>query len=74
LKAKGHPWELAKCFDTACPVSDFIPLSAIPDPHNVELICRVNGELRQKDSTSKMLTKIPDLIRFIFFNLYKKVF
>ena len=26
LKAKGHPWELAKCFDTSCPISDLIRL------------------------------------------------
>ena len=64
LKAKGHPWELAKCFDTACPISDFIPVSDIPDPHNIELVCRVNGQVRQQDSTSKMLARIPDLIRY----------
>ncbi len=38
LKSKGHPWELAKCFDTACPVSGFLPVSSIPDPHDVELV------------------------------------
>merc|ERR1712223_1609701 len=65
LKAKGHPWELAKCFDTSCPVSDFISKDVISDPHNVELVCKVNGELRQNDNTSKMITRIPDLISYI---------
>jgi len=65
LKAKGHPWELAKCFDTSCPVSDFISKDVISDPHNVDLVCKVNGELRQNDNTSKMITRIPDLISYI---------
>ena len=46
IKKNGHPWELAKCFDTSCPVSDFIGKDVIADPHNVDLICKVNGELR----------------------------
>ena len=65
LKAKGHPWELAKCFDTSLPISDFISKDIITDPHDVELVCKVNGELRQKDSTSKMICPIPNLISYI---------
>ena len=30
LKKKGQPWELAKAFDTSCPVSKFIEKSRIP--------------------------------------------
>ena len=30
-KAKGHPWAMAKCFDTACPVGEFIPKARLPD-------------------------------------------
>lgn len=65
LKKKGHPWELAKCFDTSLPVSEFIPLESIPDPHAIELICKVNGEVRQQDSTSKMITRIPEMLSYI---------
>jgi len=71
LKKKGHPWELCKAFDTSLPVSDFIPKETIPDPHQVELICRVNGEIRQQDNTSKMLTRIPEMLSYAskFFTL-----
>lgn len=73
LKKKGHPWEMAKCFDTSLPVGEFIPLEAIPDPHDVELICEVNGQLRQKDSTSKMIHRVPDLVSYIsnYFTLHE---
>ena len=57
-KAKGHPWAMAKCFDTACPVGEFIPKVALKDPHDVSLVCRVNGELRQDGNTSDMVRLI----------------
>lgn len=45
-RSKGLPWSLGKGFDTACPVSRFIPKEHIPDPDNVRLWCSVNGEVR----------------------------
>jgi len=64
-KKKGYPWDIAKGFDTSCPVSKFIPKESVPDPHNVELWCKVNGVLRQKGNTSDMIFKIPYLISYI---------
>jgi acylpyruvate hydrolase len=58
-KKKGLPWTIAKGFDTFLPVSQVIPKSAIPDPHNVRLILTVNGEARQDDSTELMIFRIP---------------
>ena len=56
---------MAKCFDTSLPVSQFIPRERIPDPHQIELICRVNGEIRQQDCTAKMITRIPEMLSYI---------
>lgn len=56
---------MAKGFDTSCPVSKFIPKSAVQDPHNLELWLKVNGEMRQKANTSQMIFKIPYLISYI---------
>ncbi|ODM87927.1 hypothetical protein Ocin01_18754, partial [Orchesella cincta] len=39
-KKKGNPWDLAKGFDTSCPVGKFIPKDAVSDPHNLELWCK----------------------------------
>ncbi|KAB7504503.1 Acylpyruvase FAHD1, mitochondrial [Armadillidium nasatum] len=64
-KAKGNPWAMAKCFDTALPVSRFIALNEIPDPGNVELWCKVNGEERQRGTTSDMIFSISHLISYI---------
>jgi len=64
FKAVGNPWYLAKSFDTSCPIGDFIDCSAIKDPHNVEIYCKVNGVIRQKSKTDCFLFDIPTLLEF----------
>lgn len=64
-KKKGHPWTLAKGFDTSCPISSFIPKERIADPHNIELWCSVNGIMKQKGCTKDMIFKLPSLISYI---------
>ena len=64
-KSKGHPWTMAKMFDTSLPVSDFIPCGRLPDPHNVHLWCKVNEELRQDGNTKDMIFNVPTLLSFI---------
>jgi len=61
-KKKGLPWSISKGFDTFLPVSQIIPKSAIPDPHNVEVYLTVNNEIRQNDSTNLMLFQIPRML------------
>ncbi|KAL3424008.1 hydrolase C21C3.09c [Phlyctema vagabunda] len=61
-KRKGLPWSIAKGFDTFLPVSNIIPKSAIPDPHNAKVWLTVNGERRQDDSTELMLFRIPRIL------------
>ncbi len=62
LKAKGLPWEIAKGFDTACPLSAFVPASAVADPHNLRLRLSVNGEPRQDGCSSAMINRVPQII------------
>ena len=61
-KKKGIPWTAAKGFDTFLPISNYIPKSKIPDPHDVEVWLTVNGEERQRDSTGLMLFRIPRIL------------
>jgi 2-keto-4-pentenoate hydratase/2-oxohepta-3-ene-1,7-dioic acid hydratase in catechol pathway len=58
-KKKGLPWSIAKGFDTFLPISEEIPKSRIPDPHNAFLRLSVGSQLRQADSTGLMLYRIP---------------
>ena len=64
-KAAGMPWTQAKCYDTFTPLSAVLDVSAVPDPHNLELYLFVDGVQRQRGSTADMLHKIPELIAAI---------
>lgn len=65
LKAKGLPWEIAKGFDSSCPLSDFVPADHVPDPHHLKLKLSVNGETRQDGCSSDMIHRIPQIIAHI---------
>jgi 5-carboxymethyl-2-hydroxymuconate isomerase len=62
LKKKGLPWEIAKGFDTACPLSAFVEASSVADPQSLRIRLAVNGEMRQDGDTSMMIHRIPDII------------
>ena len=62
LKNKGLPWDLAKGFDTACPLSSFTPASTVADPNNLELRLTVNGELRQQGTTAQMMRPVENVV------------
>lgn len=64
-KKKGNPWTMAKCFDTALPISRFIPKEELKDPSNARIWCKVNGESHQDGNTSDMVFPVPTLIAYI---------
>lgn len=64
-KSAGLPWTVAKGQDTFTPISSILPKSMVPDPDNLELWLKVDGEIRQKGSTKDMIFKIPFLISHI---------
>lgn len=61
-KKKGLPWEIAKGFDTSCPLSAFVEASNVVDPQNLRIRLTVNGEIRQDGNTSMMIHPIPAII------------
>lgn len=68
LKEKGHPWELAKSFDGACPLTEFVSvdLSSKDDWQSMGLTLGLklekNGQLQQQGSSADMLFSILPLI------------
>ena len=64
-KNKGLPWSVAKGFDTSAPVSEIISASMIEDPHKLEIMCLVNGVVRQRTTTDKMILSIDKMIAYI---------
>ncbi len=62
LKKKGLPWDIAKGFDTACPLSEFVPAERVGDPQQLTIIMTVNGEERQHGSTALMINPVANII------------
>lgn len=65
LKKQGYPWEVAKAFDGACPLSPFIKPEQFTDITNTEFGLTVNGEQRQHGFTHDMITPVYELIAYI---------
>lgn len=61
LKEKGQPWERAKAFDGACPLSPFVPADKLPKD-NIHFTLDINGQRQQTGDTRDMLNPIVPLI------------
>ncbi|MCJ8170414.1 fumarylacetoacetate hydrolase family protein [Atopomonas sediminilitoris] len=65
LKEKGHPWEVAKAFDGACPLTGFVAPECFEDLADIPVSLTVNGQLRQQGNSAEMLTPILPLLQYI---------
>lgn len=63
-KEKGHPWSVAKGFDTFSPISAFTRAEHISST-DFDLSLTVNGETRQSGNTRDMIFSISTLISHI---------
>ncbi len=62
----SNPWFRSKSFDTFSPIGPYlVPTDAISDVHDLGMILRVNGEVRQRSNTSKMIFRIPEALSYI---------
>ncbi len=63
-KKKGHPWTVAKGFDTFAPLGPLQDARSVADPQDLTIELRVNGTLRQKGHTGDMLFTVAHLIAY----------
>lgn len=63
LQRKDGQWTRAKSFDTFLPLGPYIVSDLDPDDVTVSL--RLNGEVKQRSSTSHLIFNIPELVSFI---------
>jgi 5-oxopent-3-ene-1,2,5-tricarboxylate decarboxylase / 2-hydroxyhepta-2,4-diene-1,7-dioate isomerase len=63
---RKEPWFRSKGLDTFGPMGPYLALpDEVPAPHALRVECRVNGEVRQSDTTASLMFPIPRLIEFI---------
>lgn len=66
LQSRESQWVRAKAQDTFCPLGPaIVTKDAIPDPHDLRIVTRVNDEVMQDASTSAMHFKIPFLVAYL---------
>ena len=65
LKTRGHPWEIAKAFDGACPLSAFVPIEECADAERFRFSLSIDGEPLQNGDTGDMLKPIPALLAYM---------
>jgi len=64
-KKNSWPWAIAKGFDTFAPISDVVLKDKIPNPNNLDLSLKVNGNIRQNSNTKYMIYSVEKIIEFI---------
>lgn len=65
LKKKGLPWDIAKGFDSSCPLSDFVPAAQIPDPQALTICLSLNDKVCQNGSTGLMINSVAKIISYL---------
>ena len=62
----GGQWTKGKSFDTFGPIGPWLATrDEIPDPHAIDLVLKVNGEVRQNGNTKDMFYTVAELIAHI---------
>lgn len=62
-QSRTSQWTLGKSFDTFTPIGPtLVSADEVPDPQHMDLVVRVNGEVRQDSNTSEMIFSIDQLI------------
>ena len=64
-KEKGLPWEIAKSFDGAAPISNFLPLKKAGNINGINFRLELNGNIVQQANTKDMIFQVDQLIAYV---------
>lgn len=65
LKEKGHPWTIAKGFDTSAVISEFVSKKDYTLTLDERIILSVNGVKRQDDLLNKMIFSPAEIVEYL---------
>ena len=63
IERKMVQWSASKSFPTFCPFGPFIETEI--NPGDLEITCKINGELRQNARTSQMIYSPEECVKFV---------
>jgi len=64
-KQKGLPWEVAKAFDNAAPISKIISMDELQDKENIKFHLEINDQLVQEGSSVDMIFSFDQIISYV---------
>ena len=64
-KAKGHPWEIAKAFDSSAPMGKFKKISELKHPGDIAFGMKLNGEWVQQGHSRDMIFDFNKIVSHI---------
>jgi 2,4-diketo-3-deoxy-L-fuconate hydrolase len=65
-KDRGGQWVKGKSADTFAPLGPFLATpDEVPDPGNLKMWLKVNGEMRQNSSTANMIFDVATLVSYV---------
>jgi 2-keto-4-pentenoate hydratase/2-oxohepta-3-ene-1,7-dioic acid hydratase in catechol pathway len=66
LRKPGAQWLLGKSFDTFAPIGPaIITADEIPDPNNLQILLRLNGQTMQRSCTKQFIFPVDYLVSYI---------
>ena len=60
-----HPWDLAKGFDGAAPISNFKSITNFPKLDAINFDLKINGEQKQVGTTDMMIYNFAEIIAYV---------
>ena len=63
LQRSDGQWTRAKGFDTFCPLGPALETEL--DPQGLEVVCRVNGDVRQQATTDDMIFGVGEILEYV---------
>lgn len=71
IQMKHSQWFKGKSLETFCPMGPYlVHKSEIPFPIKLDIVCKVNGEVRQNSNTKNMVFDIPYIISDLSKGMY----
>jgi fumarylpyruvate hydrolase len=65
MKKQGRPWCIGKGFDHSAPIGPITPAAQAGDVTNAEIYVQVNGQDRQRSTTSQLIWNIAETIEHL---------
>lgn len=64
--AASRQFSLGKSYDTFCPLGPvLVTIDELPNPLDLQITCKVNGEVMQDSRTSDMVVDVPHLVELL---------